>query len=62
MRKFHVTYREYTSWGYYEFDSIVVTLNEGEKANLSTFGDKLKGKFLGDSYKFIMSWSLIEDE
>lgn len=61
MRKFHVTYREYTRSGDYEFDSIVITLNEGEKANLSTFGDKLKGEFLGDNYKEIISWSLIEE-
>lgn len=60
MRKFYVTYREYTRWGDYEFGSIVVTLNEGEKANSSTFGDKLRGKFLGDG-KDILAWSLIED-
>lgn len=61
MRKFYVTYRRYLMCGEYEFDSIIVTLNEGEKANLSTFEDKLKGKFLGDNYKEIMSWSLIEE-
>lgn len=59
MRKFHVTYREYTKWDY-NYDSIVVTLNEGEKANISTFGDKLRGKFLGDG-KDILAWSLIEE-
>ena len=62
MRKFHVTYREYTRWGDFKFNSVVVTLNEGEKANISTFRDKLKGKCFGDNYKEILSWSLIEDE
>ena len=42
MRKFHVTYREYTKWDY-NYDSVIITLNEGEKANISTFRDKLKG-------------------
>ena len=60
MRKFHVTYREYTRWGDFNFNSVVVTLNEGEKANLTTFGDKLKGEFLGNCEE-IMSWSLIEE-
>lgn len=60
MRKYYVTYREYTRWGDYEFDNIVITLNEGEKANLSTFEDKLKEEFL-DNYKQTMSWSLIEE-
>lgn len=60
MRKFYVTYRRYTMRGVYEFDSIIITLNEGEKAHPSTFEDKLKGKFLGSELKEIMSWSLIE--
>lgn len=61
MRKFHVTYREYTKWDYYYY-SVIISLNEGEKANISTFRDKLKGKCFGDNYKEILSWSLIEDE
>ena len=61
MRKFYVTYREYTSSGNYEFDSIVITLNKGEKSHLLTFEDKLKGKFLGSNHKEILSWSLIEE-
>ena len=60
MRKFHVTYREYTRWGDFKFNSVVVTLNEGEKANLTTFRSKLKGTFLGGDDE-IMSWSLIEE-
>lgn len=46
--------------GEYEFDSMVITLNKGEKAHPSTFEDKLKGKYLGSEPKEIMSWSLIE--
>ena len=60
MRKFHVTYREYTWWDY-NYYSIIITLNEGEKANTLTFRDKLKGKCFGDNYKEILSWSLIEE-
>lgn len=60
MRKFYVTYREYTRWGDFNFNSVVVTLNEGEKANLITFGGKLKGTFLGGNDE-IMSWCLIEE-
>lgn len=61
MRKFYVTYRRYLMCGEYEFDSIVITLNKGEKAHPSTFDDKLKGKFLGSEPKEIVSWSLIEE-
>ena len=63
MRKFYVTFKKYyRSLDYdYGFDSIIITLNEGEKPNLSTFEDKLNRKFLDDNYKEIMSWSLIEE-
>lgn len=63
MRKFYVTFKEYyRSLDYdYGFDSIIITLNEGEKPNLSTFEDKSNRKFLGDNYKKILSWSLIEE-
>lgn len=65
MRKFYVTYRECISLGgygeYYKPDSIIITLNEGEKAHPSTFEEKLKGKPLGSNHKEIMSWCLIEE-
>lgn len=61
MRKFLVTYRRCSTFGVYDFDSIVITLDKGEKANLSTFERKLKGKPLGFDSKVIMSWSLIEE-
>lgn len=61
MRKFYVTFKKYYRNLDYDFDSIIITLNEGEKANPSTFDDKLKGKHLGCDFKEIMSWSLIEE-
>lgn len=61
MRKFYVTYRRYLMCGEYEFDSMVITLNKGEKAHPLTFEDKLKGKFLGSEPKEIVSWCLIEE-
>lgn len=61
MRKFYVTYRRYLMCGEYEFDSIVITLNKGEKAHPLIFENKLKGKYLGNDLKEIVSWSLIEE-
>ena len=44
MRNFYVTYNEYRFCGEYEFYDIVITLNKGEKANLSTFENKVDQK------------------
>jgi hypothetical protein len=60
MKKFYVTYREYTHCAEYAYYSIMITLNQNEKANPLTFNDKLKEKGLCN-YKEIMSWSLIEE-
>lgn len=61
MRKFYVTYNEYRFCGEYEFYDIVITLNKGEKANLSTFENKLNEIMLSGCLRKIMSWSLIEE-
>lgn len=59
MRKFYVAYRRYLMCGEYEFESIIITLNKGEKANLPTFEEKTKECF--GNLKEIISWSLIEE-
>ena len=59
MRKFYVTYRRHIMYDEYEFDSIIVTLNEGEKAHPLTFEKKLNT--CGAGGKEVMSWSLIEE-
>lgn len=61
MRKFYVTYRRYLMCGEYDFDSIVITLDKGEKAHPLVFENKMKGKYLGNDLKEIVSWSLIEE-
>lgn len=60
MRKFNVVYREFTRCAEYAYYSVVITLNQNEKANPLTFDAKLKEKGLCN-YKEIMSWSLIEE-
>ena len=56
MRKFYVryAYNQYSSAGP-EYGNRIITLEEGEKANLETFSKKLK------DYMRIISWSLIEE-
>lgn len=66
MRKFYVTFRKYRTYDdcvdiSINYDSIIITLDNGEKANLITFESKLNEKHLGDSHKEIISWSLIEE-
>lgn len=56
MRKFYVRY-EY-NWHTHagpEYGNMIVTLEEGEKANIETFRKKLK------DYMRVISWSLIEE-
>lgn len=60
MRKFYVTYSEYLFCGEYEFYDIEITLNKGEKANLSTFENKLDKISSSGRLRKIISWSLIE--
>lgn len=60
MRKFNVLYRSYTLCSKYKYYSVVITLNQDEKAHPLTFNDKLKEKGLCD-YKEIIYWSLIEE-
>lgn len=61
MRKFYVTYRRCSTFGVYDFDSIVITLDKGEKAHPLVFENKMNGKYLGNDLKEIVSWSLIEE-
>lgn len=56
MRKFYVRYiyNQHSLAGP-EYGNIIITLDEGEKANIETFSKKLK------DYMRIISWSLIEE-
>lgn len=59
MRKFLVYYRLHLVYGEYEYNTIEIVLNTGEKANVETFENKLND--LGVWRKKILSWSLIEE-
>jgi hypothetical protein len=59
MRKFLVYYRIYLTCGEYEYNYSEIELDDGEKANVVTFGKKLNS--IGCGGKEVLSWSLIEE-
>ena len=69
MRKFQVMFRycfclNDNFYGYeHRFDTKVICIEEGEKANSNAFNEKLKEVILeSQKYPEVMSWSLIEEE
>lgn len=66
MRKFQVMFRycfclDGHFYGHH-FDTEDICLEEGEKANLNTFNEKLKEVVLeSQKHPEVMSWSLIEE-
>ena len=59
MRTFLVYYRMHQVYGMYEYNTINITLNVDERANVETFRNKLNE--LGMWQREILSWSLIEE-
>lgn len=59
MRKFLVYYRRHQIYGEYEYNYSEIELDDGEKANVVTFGKKVNS--IGCGGKEVLSWSLIEE-
>ena len=59
MRKFFVYYRIHLVYGEYDYYTCEIVLDDGEKANVVTFGEKLNS--IGCGGKEVLSWSLIEE-
>lgn len=59
MRKFLVYYRRHLIYGEHEYNYSEIELDDGEKANVVTFGKKLNS--IGCGGEEVLSWCLIEE-